>query len=323
MTLSILAFISGLLILFWSAEKLIQSTVLTARYYNLPAFLIGMLIIGFGTSAPELMVSVIAAAQGNPGIALGNAYGSNITNTALIVGIAALLRPLNVQASIIKRELPILMGVMFLTAGLLLDFQISRIESILLIVVFAVLIILNIRYSLKQRNSTPTEKALPEPLLYGQLSIQAALLWMVSALILLLISSRILLWGVINIAHFLGLSEFIIGLTIVAFSTSLPELAAAIIAVKKNEHDLLLGNIIGSNLFNTLAVVGLAGMISPVAIEPVIFYRDIVVMNALTVFLFFSCFSTHRPRRIDRYKGGILLFAYLIYVSYLTHTLLS
>ena len=323
MILSIVAFISGLLILFWSAEKLIQSSVLTAQYYNIPAFLIGMLIIGFGTSAPELMVSVIAAAQGNPGIALGNAYGSNITNTALIVGIAALLRPLNVQASILKRELPILMGVMFLTAGLLLDFQISRIESMLLIVLFAILIALNIRYSMKQHNSTYNEKVLSASLLHEQFSIQAAILWMVSGLILLLISSRILLWGVINIAHFLGVSEFIIGLTVVAFSTSLPELAAAIIAVRKNEHDLLLGNIIGSNLFNTLAVVGLAGIIAPVAIEPVIFYRDIVIMNALTVFLFLSCFSKHRPRRIDRYKGAILLSTYLIYVLYLTHSLLS
>ncbi|KTD22359.1 calcium/sodium antiporter [Legionella londiniensis] len=320
MLLSSTAFILGLAALFWSAERFIRSAAYAAKYFHLPPLLIGMVIVGFGTSVPELAVSILAAAQGNPGIAIGNAYGSNIINIALILGLTALLSPVIVHSSVIRQELPILIGTTGLSIWLLWDMRISRLDSLLLLILFFGLICWNILQGIKKHNDA-LEIEVAHELAQYQLTIQQAMMWLITGLILLIISSRVLLWGAVNIAHQFGINETIIGLTIVAFGTSLPELASSIIAVQKNEHDLALGNIIGSNLFNTLAVVGFAGIISPMAVEPSVLYRDMPVMSSLTVFLFISCFSIKKPGFINRFEGLILLITYFLYTAFLIYTL--
>lgn len=319
MSLAIAAVIFGLILLVWSADRFVEGAAATARHFGMPALLIGMVIVGFGTSAPEMVVSALAASQGNPGIALGNAYGSNITNIALILGITALISPIAVHSQVLKRELPILTILTFAAAWQLWDGQLSRTDAVVLLLVFAVLMAWTIWQGMqKKTDEFGTEMA--EELEQHQMPIKRAVFWLIVGLLLLIFSSRILVWGAVEIAHALGVSDLIIGLTIVAVGTSLPELASSVIAARKGEHDIALGNILGSNLFNTLAVVGIAGMIAPMAVSPELLYRDVMVMIVLTVSLFLFGYGFRGPGRINRVEGAILLAAYAGYTGYIIST---
>ena len=269
MTLAFIAVIFGLALLVWSADRFVEGSASTARHFGMPPLLIGMVIVGFGTSAPEMVVSALAASQGNPGIALGNAYGSNITNIALILGITALISPIAVHSQVLRKELPILAVVTALAAWQLWDGEITRLDAIVLLAVFGGLMAWTIWQGLRKK-----EDALGSEM-EQELDVRRAVFWLVVGLALLIVSSRILVWGAVEIAHGFGVSDLIIGLTIVAVGTSLPELASSIIAARKGEHDIALGNILGSNLFNTLAVVGIAGTIHPLAVGPEVFNRDL------------------------------------------------
>lgn len=317
MILASLAIVAGLALLVWSADRFVDGAAGTARHFGIAPLIIGMVIVGFGTSAPEMLVSALASFQGNPGIALGNAYGSNITNIALILGITALISPIAVHSQVIRKELPILTLVTAIAAWQLMDHQLSRLDAFVLIGVFALLMVWTVTQSKRTKqdalaSDVETTLANPPPL-------RTSVIRMVIGLVLLIASSRMLVWGAVEIAHELGVSDLIIGLTIVAIGTSLPELASSVVAARKNEHDIALGNIIGSNLFNTLAVVGIAGSISPLDVEPAVMTRDIPVMAALTLSLFVMGFGFRgKNGRINRVEGALLLLSFVGYTTWLT-----
>ena len=325
MLLAIVAVIIGLVVLVWSADKFVDGAVGIAEYCGMSTLLIGMVIVGFGTSAPELTVSALSAAQGNPELALGNAYGSNIANIALILGATALISPILMQRSVIRGDLPNLLVVSILSIILVWDGSVERWNGILLLAVFAVTMAFSIRREMKkaktgkgeglplasasqgESSATPSEKSLGK-----------SILWLVLGLLLLVASSRALVWGAVAIARTLGVSDLLIGLTIVAIGTSLPELASSIAAARKGENDLALGNIIGSNLFNTLAVVGLAATVSPMdEIEKAVTYRDMPLMIVLTLALIVLGYRRKGDGRLNRIAGAILLAIYAGYLALL------
>lgn len=319
--LALCAVIIGLALLVWSADRFVDGAAATARHLGMPPLLIGMVIIGFGTSAPEMVVSAFAALQGNPGIALGNAYGSNITNIGLILGLTALISPIAVHSSVVRKELPILIAVTLLAVALLLTGEITRLDAWIFLGVFAVLMAWSIWQGLRQRSDALSGEV-TESLDQEQMALSRALFWLLLGLIVLVLSSRVLVWGAVEIALQLGVSDLIIGLTVVAIGTSLPELASAIAAARKGEHDLALGNIIGSNLFNTLVVVGIAGAIQPMVVPPEVIWRDMLVMGLLTLLLFVVSYGFRGPGRINRLEGLLLLLCYLGYLGYLISTVI-
>ncbi|MGC6507584.1 MAG: calcium/sodium antiporter [Myxococcota bacterium] len=321
MLLPTIAVLGGLALLVWSADRFVEGAASTASFIGMPPLLIGMVIVGFGTSAPEMVVSGLAAYNGNPGIGLGNAYGSNISNIALILGITGLVTPIIVNSQVIKRELPVHLGVIALTAVLLWDEEVSRADALTLLAVFAVIMSWTIWRGFKDHRNDPeeSEESDTEPL-----SIGKSIFLLLSGLIILMGSSRGLVWGAVEIAQEFGVSDLIIGLTIIAIGTSLPELASTIIATRKGQHDIAIGNVLGSNLFNTLTVVGIAGAIHPMNVGPDILSRDILLMTVLTLSLFvFGYGFGGKQGSISRINGGLLLLCYVAYSGYLISTVFS
>jgi cation:H+ antiporter len=279
-----------------------------------------MLVVGFGTSAPELVISVFAALDGRPSLALGNAWGSTILNTSLILGATATVLPIAVRSGVLRKELPILLLATGLSAALVWDGVLTRGDSLLLLAVFALLIVWSIVVVRGQDSDTLAVETATE-LRQGAVPIQRALFWLGLSMLVLVVSSRLLVWGAVAIAQTLGVSDAVIGLTVVAIGTSLPELAACIAAARKGEDDIALGTVLGSSLFNTLAVVGLAGAIAPMDIEPALLTRDLPVMAGLTGLLFVMGWGFKGPGRINRVEGGLLVLAYLAYTAWLLTTL--
>jgi cation:H+ antiporter len=279
-----------------------------------------MVIIGFGTSAPEMVVSAHAASQGNPGIALGNAYGSNITNIALVLGLTALIKPITVHSQVLRKELPMLALITALAAWQVRDGSITRLDAWVLLGVFAAFMGWTIWHGMRDKADSLALE-IEQELETKTISLRRAIFWLFLGLTLLIISSRILVWGAVEIAHAFGVSDLMIGLTVIAIGTSLPELASSIAATRKGEHDIALGNILGSNLFNTLAVVGIAGAISPMTVGPEVLTRDILVMAVLTLSLFIIGIGhSDRPGRINRFEAAGLLACYIGYTTYLIRT---
>lgn len=316
MIMAIIAILSGVLVLLWSADKFIEGAASLADSLGVSTLVIGMVVVGFGTSAPEMIVSAFAAYDGNPQLALGNAYGSNIVNIGLVLGVTALLAPIRVKSGLLRKELPLLVIIVILSLILLFDQNLSRAESVLLLVLFFTLILWTTYYSKNAQNDS-IESDFAELLDEKKVDRKKALLWLVIGLLLMLVSSRLFVWGAVEIARFLQVSELIIGLTIVALGTSLPELAASIIAIKRNEHDLAVGNVVGSNMFNLLAVIGIAGVIHPTEISMNMLTRDWPIMTLLTVLLFISAIGRGGEGKINRWEGLVLLLTYLGYSGYL------
>ena len=316
------AILAGLVVLVWSADRFVDGAAATARHLGLPPLLIGMVVIGFGTSAPELMVSALAAVQGNPGLALGNAYGSNITNIALIAGLVALISPLTVHSQVIRQELPVLGVMTLISLWCLFDGVISRIDAVILLLLLGGFLGYSIWRS--QRPGTDALQTDVEADAAGQnMSLKRSVIWTLVGLVLLIISSRFLVWGAVSIAEAFGVSDLVIGLTVVAVGTSLPELASSISAVRKNEHDLVIGNVVGSNLFNTLAVVGLAGVIQPIGVDPDVLVRDWPVMAALTLALLVFGIGIKGQGRINRLEGALLLASFVAYTAWLVYSVVG
>ena len=318
MAMAVSAVMAGLILLVWSADRFVDGAAGAAWYFGMPPLLIGMVVVGFGTSAPEMVVSALAAVQGSPGIALGNAYGSNIANIALILGITALISPIMVHSAVLRRELPILTLVTMVSIFLVADLTISLLDALVLLVLFAGLMGWTIVQGIVQASDSlalevTAGTALPV------ISLKRAVFRLVTGLVLLIICSRMLVWGAVQLAQLFHVNDMIIGLTIVAIGTSLPELASCVMATRRGEHDLALGNVLGSNLFNTLAVVGIAGAIHPFAVEPSVLSRDMAVMGGLTLSLFIIGYGFRgRKGRINRFEGAALLAVYLGYIVYLT-----
>ncbi len=312
---ALIATVCGLLLLIWSADRFVDGAVHAARHFGMPPLLIGMVIIGFGTSAPEMVVSALSSLQGNPGIALGNAYGSNITNIALILGLTALISPIAVQSEVLRKELPLLTAVTLLAAWQLHDGDIGRLDALVLLLVFAGLMSWTIYHGL-QRKRDHLGMEVADTLPDDPVPLPKAMFSLLLGLVLLIVSSRVLVWGAVDIAELFGVSDLIIGLTIIAVGTSLPELASSLIAIRKQEHDIALGNVLGSNLFNTLAVVGIAGAVHPMSVGPEVFNRDLLVMAGLTLSLFVLGYGFRGPGsgRINRIEGAFLLTCYIGYM---------
>lgn len=321
MALSIVAVIAGLALLVWSADKFVDGAVGVAKFCGMSSLLIGMVVVGFGTSAPEMVVSALSALQGNPELALGNAYGSNIANIALILGVTAIIIPVVVKRIALRRDLPILLAVSVLAFYQLHDGAISRMDAVVLLVVFAGIMLFNILSERAIAKKVATENPIDavQPDSAKKSSLSKSVLWLFLGLVLLVASSRMLVWGAVEIARSLGVSDLLIGLTIVAVGTSLPELASSIMAARKGEDDLAVGNILGSNLFNTMAVVGIAGVIAPMdSVDKSVFTRDLPLMLGLTALLFIFGIPFRKLKggvgRINRFEG---IFFVAVYVGYL------
>ncbi|MBR1376066.1 MAG: calcium/sodium antiporter [Cardiobacteriaceae bacterium] len=314
---AILAVFGGLITLLWSADKFISGSADVANFIGIPALLIGILIVGFGTSAPEMLVSAVAAMEHKSELALGNAYGSNICNIALILGLTALIKPIHSNKVILLRDLPILFSLTLFSAYQIYDGVLSRTDAIVLLVLFVICMSFIILTDLKREKIPEAENSSNSA---KDINLFISLFWLFFGLILLVASSKILVWGAVEIAHIFKISDLIIGLTIVAVGTSLPELASSITAARKNHHDIVLGNIIGSNIFNLLCVVGIAGSIYPATVGREVLYRDFLVMALLNFFLFiFLC----GRGQIGRTKGAILLLTYITYTAYLIYEVIN
>lgn len=316
MLLAILATVAGLAVLAWSADRFVDGASAVARYLGMAPLLVGMLVIGFGTSAPELVVSALAAAQGTPELAVGNALGSNIANIGLVLAVTAILAPIIVSRGILRRELPLLLAVTALAGLLMWDFEISRADAVVLILALVVVMGWS-AWQAHRHPDDPLAKDVVEANQAKALSRRAAWIWLFVGLVLLVLSSRLLVWGAVEIAEALGWSELVIGLTVVAIGTSAPELASSIAAARKGENDLALGNIIGSNLFNTLGVLGVAALIAPTAIASEVLTRDLPVVFGLTLALVVFAVWPLGRGRITKSEGAILLAAFVAYTAYL------
>jgi cation:H+ antiporter len=267
-----------------------------------------------------MVVSAMAALDGKPDLALGNALGSNIVNTGLILGVTALVAPIAVHSRIIRKELPLLLLISGLIGVLLWNNALSLVESLLLLVGFFGLIGWTVFEAMRYRSDMLASE-MERELQVHAMSLRTALFWLVAGILLLIVSSRILVWGAVGVAQTLGISDLVIGLTIVALGTSLPELAASVIAARKGEHDIALGNVVGSNMFNLLAVIGIAGVIAPMqSITPEVLTRDWPTMLAMTAALFVMAYGFRGQGRINRFEGLLLLLSFIAYNTYLVLT---
>ena len=308
----------GFALLVWSADRFVDGAASTAKHLGMPSLLIGILIVGFGTSAPEMVVSAIAAYEGNPGLALGNAIGSNIVNIALILGITAIVAPIAVNSKIVKKEIPLLLLIVLFTGYLLLDNTLTLFEGVILLAGFFALVLWSVFAAFRSRGDS-FEDQMDIELNEDIMSLKVGIMWLVFGLILLIASSRLLVWGAVGVANSFGVSDLIIGLTIVALGTSLPELAASVMAARKGEHDIAIGNVVGSNMFNLLAVIGIAVIIAPMNSIPLeVLQRDWTIMLLLTIALFVMAYGFRgRDGRINRVEGTILILCYAAYNTYL------
>ena len=296
----------GFVVLAWSADRLVEGASSLARQLNVSAFAIGVVILGFGTSLPELLVSATAAARGSGGIAIGNAFGSNIANIALILGISALILPLVADRTLVRRDIPL---ILFGTAGVFLilsDLALKRWEGILLMLALFVIIGWIVRSG--QAADPITSKSTEHTTL-------ASLVLVLIGLVLLLGSAWALVWASVGLARMLEVNELLIGLTLVAIGTSLPELAASLASLRRTEGSgLILGNVVGSNLFNTLGVVGVPAAIRPFSVSPMLWY-DGLIMLALTALLGFLLFR-RSGFRLTRSGAILLLVCYIGYLGW-------
>jgi cation:H+ antiporter len=320
---ALLAILGGFVLLVWSADKFVEGAAATAGHAGMPSLLIGIVIVGFGTSAPEMVVSAMAALDGNPDLALGNALGSNIVNTGLVLGVTALVAPIAVHSKIIRRELPLLFGIGLVTGLLFWGGSLTRLEALLLLAGFFALIGWSVVEALRGHGDALETETMQE-LESHAMSLGRAIFWLVAGLLLLIVSSRVLVWGAVTIAEALGVSDLVIGLTIVALGTSLPELAASVVAARKGEHDIALGNLVGSNMFNLLAVVGIAGVIAPMpTLAPEILTRDWPVMMVLIAVLGVTAYGFRGPGRINRLEGALLVLAFAAYYGWLVASVMA
>ena len=316
MLLAILQLISGFILLVWAADRLVAGASGLASNYGISPLIIGLTIIGFGTSAPEIVVSAVASLNGNPGLALGNALGSNITNIGLVVGITTLLYRLKVNSGTLRREAPVLMIIMILVAALMWDLELQQLDGFILLGGLITMIIWMVWLGLRSNNDDALIQEL-EAEIPKDMPTKRAIIWTSVGLIALPLSSNILITGAITIATIMQISDTIVGLTILALGTSLPELAACLAAAMKRQDELAIGNILGSNMFNLLGVLGVAASIQSITFDHIIFNRDVVIMFIITIALFALAIRPSGIKRINRIGGTLLLAGYLIYLAIL------
>lgn len=312
MLLSIIAVTLGLALLVWSADSFVDGAAIIARNLGVSTLIIGITIIGFGTSAPEILISLFSVFDDTPDLAIGNALGSNIANIGLILGATALFIPLSFSSKLINREFPILLLATALMVWALWDTGLNFTDGILLLGFLTLSLGYLVYFHKTDKNdlvSLELDQEIPRDVSTSQALIRTSI-----GLVVLVASSKLLVWGAVNIATYLGISELIIGLTIVALGTSLPELAAAIAGARRGEPELVLGNIIGSNMFNSLAVIGLPAVLTDFTFSPIAITRDLPVMVGLTILIYLlSRFPRASFSSITRLKGLVLLSIFMLY----------
>lgn len=325
--LSIVCVLGGFAVLAWSSDAFVDGASALAKAFGVSPFIIGMVIIGFGTSAPELCVSALSGATGHSDLSLGNAYGSCIFNIAVILGVAALIKPLVVKPSVVFVAVPALVAIALLSCLLVtLGNGFSRVDGVILLGVFAVLLPAYCWFDQSQKKKAESSdsgpgKRGPPPGDAADATIPLWKAWLLLfvGLALLVGSSHVLVWGCVDLARTMGVSELLIGLTIIAMGTSLPELASAVASARKGEHEFVLGNIVGSNFFNTLAVVGLAGTISPFKdVSPYLLSRDLPMMVLVSVSIAVfgvNCRKPREPKAVGRVAGAIWLLLFAAYMG--------
>ena len=312
MLTAIIQLVAGFLLLVWGADRLVAGASAAARNWGVSPLVIGLTIIGFGTSAPELVVSAVATLKGNSGLAVGNALGSNIANMGLVLGATALIYPLRLESTALKREYPMLLLIMLVCFLMGLDGMYSHLEGWLLLTGLFAVVIWIIHIGLRRPPSDPLAEEF-EAEIPKDMPTRTALFWLTVGMIILPVSSQFLVDGAVTIARLLHVSNVVIGLTIVALGTSLPELATAITAALRKEDDLAIGNIIGSNIFNLLGVLGIAATLRPVEVLPIILARDFPVMFLITGALYLMASDFRGPGRIGRRSGSVLLTMFIGY----------
>ncbi len=307
--------VAGLTLLIWGADRFVHGAASSASNLGVPPLLIGLTVVAFATSAPEILVSVVAALRGEPGLAFGNAIGSNIVNIGLVLGITALVRPIPLESATLRREMPALLAVTLLTVSLFLDTRLSRPDGVVMLTGLVIVMIWLTRLGLRSAANDPIKMDYEAEIPANE-STKSAIVWLVVGLGTLLIGARWLVDGSINVAEALGVSEVVIGITIVAFGTSLPELAVSLVSALKGEYGLAIGNIVGSNIFNLLAVIGVAATIQPAAVHPSVLSLHVFVMVAFTLVLFAMTYDYDGKAKLSRLEGFALLAAYVAYTSY-------
>ena len=313
MLTSIAQLVGGFILLVWGADRLVAGASALARNLGVSPMVIGLTIVAFGTSAPELVVAGVAAVRGNPGLAIGNAIGSNIANIGMILGLTAIVYPLRVESETLKREYPLLMLIMIAATIMAADLVFDTTEGWLLLAGLVALVIWMVRFGLQRGNQgdpLADEFAAEIP---SNMPTRTAVLWLTVGIIVLPVASKFLVDGAVFVARSLQVTETVIGLTIIAFGTSLPELAAALTSALREEDDLAIGNVIGSNMFNILGVLGIAAVIDPASVEILILKRDFPVMFLFTALLFFMAYGIQGPGRISRKSGVLLLSMFIVY----------
>ena len=316
-----LAIIGGLILLVWSADRFVIGGAAIAHNLGVSAILIGMVIMGLGTSAPEMFVAGAAAIGGNTGVVVGNAIGSNIANIALVLGISALISPIVVESQTLKREFPVLLLLSLGVFGLMWDRDLSRLDGAILLAGTFVLVSWMLWLAQKERSFGDPLEGEFEAELPHDMSTKVAVFWTILGLVTLVVSSQMLVWGSVNVAHEFGVSELVIGLTIVAIGTSLPEVAVSVTGSLKGEDDIAIGNIIGSNMFNLLAVLGVGTSIHAAPLSEEVLFRDYATMLVLTFALFGMAYSfKSRKGRINRFEAALLLAAYIGYMAWLYYS---
>lgn len=327
MMLAILAVLAGFALLAWSADRFVHGAAALAVHLGVSPLIIGLTIVGFGTSAPELVVSAIAALNGNTGLAVGNAIGSNIANIGLVLGIGAVIAPLTVASGILRKEFPVMGASLVLVLLVCMNSYLGLIEGIMLFSGLVAIIAWTVRTGMRE-SRTSADAMLEDPLQAEfelelepehVMSTSLSVFWLLLGGILMVASSRMLVWGAVEIATMLGVSDLVIGLTIVAIGTSLPEVAATVASILKGENDIAIGNVIGSNIFNSLGVIGVAGMLNPAMLDAAVVSRDIPVMLGITLLLYIALYRSGETPSISRSKGGILLGLYFAYIGLLAY----
>lgn len=321
-----IAIIAGLIGLVWGADRFVIGAASAAKNFGISPMVIGLTIVSIGTSAPEIIVSINAALEGSGALAVGNALGSNLANIGLVLGVTALIAPLPAQRHLVFQEGPVLLFVTALVGYCLFDQILGRTESLVMLALIPLLLWITVKY--KVQHPDPEEVAEVENI--ATTSNAAATTWFIIGLLVMLASSKILVWGAITTAAEMGISELVIGLTVVAIGTSLPELAASVTSALRGHHDIAIGNVFGSNLFNFLAVMPIAGVISPLQLDSAVFYRDYLAVTALTLLLL-GAIALHyfRQRKaentaatihLSRKFGCVMLLLYVLYFVVLLPT---
>ena len=313
MLFSIFLIIIGLILLVVAADRFVSGAAGLARHFGIPPLLVGLTVVALGTSAPEIFVAIDAARQGQPGLGIGNAIGSNIANIGLVLGLTALIQPMQVQSLTLRREYPILFLIMILTWVLFQDGDFSQMDGVLLLIGLLMLLLWFVWQNYTARSSEPLKQEYEQELT-TTISLKAASLWTIFGIILLPVSARIMVIGAVKLATLWGVSDLFIGLTIVAIGTSIPEVATSIAGALKGEHDIAIGNILGSNMFNLLAVLPFVGIIAPGAIAPQLLSRDLPIMFGATLALFAVAYGFRGPGHVTRLEGALLLVCYLAYL---------